>query len=198
MLSQRQPRRSRFVSIAGGGLALSAAAVLVLAHPAFAASNPKPKGESLDGTPCTVTARVCVELDSRQAWLVQGGKIIRTARDISSGGDGEETPTGIFHVLSKDKDHKSKEYRIKSGPKKGQPAPMPWAVFFAPGGIAFHAGSPEVASAGCIHLEPADAVAWFNNLKVGDEVQVFQNSDDDDDDDSGSHHHHGHHDDDDK
>jgi hypothetical protein len=185
-------------TITGGALALSSAAVLVLAHPAYAASNPKPKGDSLEGTPCTVTARACVELDSRQAWLVQNGKIIRTAKDISSGGDGEETPTGIFHVLSKDKDHKSKEFKIKSGPKKGQPAPMPWSVFFEPGGIAFHSGSPEVQSAGCIHLADPDAQAWFKDLKVGDEVQVFQNSDNDgDDSDHGDHggHHHGHHDD---
>jgi lipoprotein-anchoring transpeptidase ErfK/SrfK len=114
--------------------------------------------------------------------LVKDGKVVRGPVSISSGGNGEETPTGTFHVLSKDKDHKSQEFKIKSGPKKGQPAPMPWSVFFAPGGVAFHSGDPDRDSAGCIHLEPGDAQAWFSSLQVGDEVQVFQNSDGDDND----------------
>jgi hypothetical protein len=53
---------------------------------------------------------------------------------------------------------------------------MPWSVFFADGGIAFHSGSPSRSSAGCIHLEPADAEAWFNYLRIGDQVQVVKAS----------------------
>jgi hypothetical protein len=49
---------------------------------------------------------------------------------------------------------------------------MPYSVFFEPGGIAFHGGSPERASAGCIHLNMADAIAFFNNLNIGDSVEV--------------------------
>jgi hypothetical protein len=45
-------------------------------------------------------------------------------------------------------------------------------VFFEDGGIAFHAGDPHKASAGCVHLNLADAIAFFNFLKVGDHVQV--------------------------
>ena len=51
---------------------------------------------------------------------------------------------------------------------------MPWSVFFADGGIAFHAGNPARASAGCIHLSPADAQAWFEFLQLGDQVQVVK------------------------
>ena len=51
---------------------------------------------------------------------------------------------------------------------------MPWSVFFEDGGIAFHSGSPSRSSAGCIHLEPADAEAWFNYLQIGDQVQVVR------------------------
>ena len=51
---------------------------------------------------------------------------------------------------------------------------MPWSVFFEDGGIAFHSGSPSRSSAGCIHLEPADAEAWFNYLQIGDQVQVVK------------------------
>jgi lipoprotein-anchoring transpeptidase ErfK/SrfK len=175
MLSVRQSGRRRIVTVAGGVLLLSSAAAL-FAVPAFADDG----AASLSGTPCTVTTRVCVELDSRQAWLVQAGKVIRGPVDISSGGDGAETPTGTFHVLSKDEHHVSQESKLPNG----QGAPMPWSVFFEQGGIAFHSGDPDKASAGCIHLSPADAQAWFGNLNVGDEVQVFQNSDDGDDSDN--------------
>ena len=70
------------------------------------------------------------------------------------------------------KDHKSGEFRLANG----DPAPMPWAVFFADGGIAFHAGDPSRSSAGCIRLPPADAQAWFEFLQVGDQVQVVKAS----------------------
>ena len=81
---------------------------------------------------------------------------------ISHGGQGKETPTGTFHVLWKDADHKSAEFID---------APMPNSVFFADGGIAFHQG-PNNPSAGCVHLSASDARAWFDYLQVGDEVQV--------------------------
>jgi hypothetical protein len=121
-------------------------------------------------TPCTATARACVDLDNQKAWLIQDGKVIRGPVPISSGGTGKETPPGTFHVISKDKDHKSNEFKLPNG----QPAPMPWSVFFQWNGIAFHSGDPRRASAGCIHLAEADAIAWFNYLQVGNEVQVHE------------------------
>ena len=33
-------------------------------------------------------------------------------------------------------------------------------------------GNPNNPSAGCVHLAKDDAVAWYNDLEVGDEVQV--------------------------
>jgi lipoprotein-anchoring transpeptidase ErfK/SrfK len=51
-------------------------------------------------------------------------------------------------------------------------APMPFSVFFADGGVAFHEGSLQTSSYGCVHLAHDDAVAFFNTLQVGDEVQV--------------------------
>jgi hypothetical protein len=53
---------------------------------------------------------------------------------------------------------------------------MPWSVFFEDGGIAFHGGSPNRSSAGCIHLATADAKAWFEYLQIGDQVQVVHGS----------------------
>jgi lipoprotein-anchoring transpeptidase ErfK/SrfK len=88
---------------------------------------------------------------------------------IATGGKGEDTPTGdVFRVYRKDKAHTSTEFPLKNG----QPAPMPDSVFFEDGGIAFHAGAPSRASAGCVHLGPADALAFFNFLQIGDHVQV--------------------------
>jgi hypothetical protein len=125
------------------------------------------------GTPCSLSAKACVDLDSQRAWLIQNGKILRGPVKIASGGNGEATPIGhSLRVYRKDKDHLSQESRLPNG----QPAPMPWSVFFEDGGIAFHSGSPSRSSAGCIHLDPADAEAWFNYLQVGDQVQVVSAS----------------------
>jgi lipoprotein-anchoring transpeptidase ErfK/SrfK len=123
------------------------------------------------GTPCSVSAKACVDLDSQRAWLIKDGKIMRGPVKIASGGNGEETPVGhSLRVYRKEKDHVSQESRLPNG----QPAPMPWSVFFEDGGIAFHSGSPSRSSGGCIHLEPADAEAWFNYLQIGDQVQVVK------------------------
>jgi lipoprotein-anchoring transpeptidase ErfK/SrfK len=125
------------------------------------------------GTPCSITAKACVDLDSQRAWLIQNGKVIRGPVKVASGGNGQQTPVGhSLRVYRKDKDHVSEESRLPNG----QPAPMPWSVFFEDGGIAFHSGSPSRSSAGCIHLEPADAEAWFNYLQIGDQVQVVKAS----------------------
>ena len=53
---------------------------------------------------------------------------------------------------------------------------MPWAVFFADGGIAFHAGDVNRPSSGCVRLPPAEAQAWFEFLQIGDQVQVVRAS----------------------
>ena len=114
-----------------------------------------------------------MDLDTQRAWLLHDGKITRGPVKIASGGNGEETPIGhSLRVYRKDKDHLSQESRLPDG----QPAPMPWSVFFQDGGIAFHSGSPSRSSAGCIHLAPADAEAWFNDLQIGDQVQVVRAS----------------------
>lgn len=156
--------RRRSAIVAGGALALSVGFGGYLAMPAFAS------GTSLSGTPCTVTARVCVDLDHQTAWLAKDGRVTLGPIRIASGGKGEETPKGTFRVLSKDKNHTTDEFPLPNG----QPAPMPNSVFFEPGGIAFHGGDPTKASAGCIHVPSPDDAIFFNTLSVGDEVQVVK------------------------
>jgi hypothetical protein len=159
-----------------GGLGLAVLATGLVAGPAFAespaaaAAHREPIAE---GTPCSVSAKACVDLETQRAWLIQDGKIMRGPVPIASGGNGEETPVGhSLRVYRKDKDHVSQESRLPNG----DPAPMPWSVFFQDGGIAFHSGDPARSSGGCIHLGPADAEAWFSYLQINDQVQVVNAS----------------------
>ena len=171
-------RRARTVAVVvgivvaiGGLLAGRALAVTLGPTPAALLVRSQPL---VPGTPCSISARSCVDLDSQRAWLIDNGKVVRGPVRIASGGAGKETPVGhSFRVYLKDKDHTSQEFKLASG----APAPMPWSVFFADGGIAFHSGNPARASAGCIHLSPIDAQAWFNFLQVGDQVQVVKAGD---------------------
>jgi hypothetical protein len=154
-------------------LAVVGALSLYFAAPALAESAAEIEARTaakVAGTPCTAAAAACVDVNKKQAWLIKGGKIVRGPVAIATGGSGKDTPTGnVFRVYRKEKDYKSEEFKLPNG----QPAPMPNAVFFEDGGIAFHAGSPQRASAGCVHLGLADSLAFFNFLNIGDHVQVM-------------------------
>ncbi|HWN35024.1 MAG TPA: L,D-transpeptidase [Pseudonocardia sp.] len=131
--------------------------------------NGAPEPATYESTPCTGSARACVDLPKQQAWLIDDqGNVTVGPVPISSGGPGQETPTGIFHVQWKDKNHKSTEFKLPNG----QGAPMDFSVFWADGGVAFHGGSVQRASAGCVHLAETTAEAFYNTLQLGDEVQV--------------------------
>ena len=79
-------------------------------------------------------------------------------------GSAHATPRGTFQVSWKaGPDYISNIYHD----------PMPWAVFFAPGGIAFHGGSLTVPSHGCVHLTIANAHYYNEHLPVGAKVVVF-------------------------
>ncbi len=125
------------------------------------------------GTPCSVSADACVDLESQRAWLIEDGRVVRGPMRITSGARGHETPVGhSFRVYRHDADHVSRESRTRDG----RPAPMPYSTFFADGGVAFHGGSLERASAGCVHMEASDAEAVFDELRNGDKVQVVNAS----------------------
>lgn len=123
---------------------------------------PTAKPVPVEGTPCTSAARACVDLDAGEAWLLDGDRIVRGPVQIQTGDEDDPTPQGVFSVQWKAERYTSREYDT----------PMPYSVFFAPGGIAFHEGPQDTYSAGCVKLVHDDAVAWFHYLHVGDEVQV--------------------------
>lgn len=175
---RRYPGRAAS-AVATGALVISAAftvpALAAVAGPPPPTPDNSPAAQAARaeplaaGTPCSVSARACVDLDSQQAWILHNGKVTRGPMRISSGGNHQATP--IAHsdrVYRKDPNHLSQESRLPNG----QPAPMPWSTFFHDGGIAFHGGSPDRASAGCIHMVVADAKATYDDLQIGDKVQV--------------------------
>lgn len=82
---------------------------------------------------------------------------------VSLGTRRDPTPRGTFHVAWKDAVHTSSTYGI----------PMPHAVFFAAGGVAFHEGPLDERSHGCVHLSRTAAAAFFAGLGRGDRVEVF-------------------------
>jgi lipoprotein-anchoring transpeptidase ErfK/SrfK len=115
------------------------------------------------GTPCEMTNGACVSLSSQQTWLITDGAVTYGPVPITSGRPGHETPPGTFAVQHKVRDEVSREFNN---------APMPYSVYFADGGIAFHEGSLEVPSHGCVHLSHEAAVTYFEALSQGARVQV--------------------------
>ena len=172
-LIDRAPKSGRRWLRAPIVLAVVGAAGLYFAAPALAESAAEIEARTaakVAGTPCTAAAAACVDVNKKQAWLIKNGKVVRGPVVIAIGGSGKDTPTGnVFRVYRKQADYKSQEFKLPNG----QPAPMPNAVFFEDGGIAFHAGSPQRASSGCVHLGVADAQAFYNFLNIGDHVQVM-------------------------
>jgi hypothetical protein len=113
--------------------------------------------------PCGSSAAACVDLSSRKAWLMNGGQVTYGPTPITSGKPGYRTPAGTFKVLWKDRDHRSQTF---------DNAPMPYSVFFTRSGIAFHQGSLRGQSHGCVRLGSKAAATFFNQLSVGEVVQV--------------------------
>jgi hypothetical protein len=113
---------------------------------------------------CTAAATACADLSAHLTWLQSGGRITYGPVRMEPGGHGDPTPRGIFHVAWKAGAHYiSTSYGV----------PIPYAVFFAAGGVAFHEGSLTESSHGCIHLTMAAARYYNEHLAVGTEVDVF-------------------------
>jgi lipoprotein-anchoring transpeptidase ErfK/SrfK len=122
----------------------------------------RPGPARVSGTPCTPTARACVDRAARLAWLIDAGRVVRGPVRVQTGDRDTPTPLGTFTVQWKAEQYTSREYLTQ----------MPYSVFFAEGGVAFHEGRQDTPSAGCVKLIHTDAVTFFDFLQVGDEVQI--------------------------
>ncbi|MBN8504609.1 MAG: L,D-transpeptidase [Burkholderiales bacterium] len=105
-----------------------------------------------------------VSLTEQRAYLYRNG--VRVAiSTVSTGKPGHETPTGVFTVLQKDKNHHSSLYNN---------APMPYQQRLTWDGVALHAGGlpgyPE--SHGCVHLPSEFARRLFAITHLGMTVVV--------------------------
>ena len=107
---------------------------------------------------------IVVSLPDQIARVYRNGLEIGLAK-VSTGKPGHRTPTGIFTILNKDKDHRSKTY---------DNAPMPYSERLTWDGIALHAGGvpgyPE--SHGCVHLPTRFAELLFGITTVGITVVI--------------------------
>lgn len=105
-----------------------------------------------------------VSLDEQRAYVYRNGLAIGVST-ISSGKAGNETPTGVFSILQKNRDHRSNLY---------DDAPMPFMQRLTWDGIALHAGTlpGHPASHGCVRLPLEFARLLFSETRNGDTVVV--------------------------
>lgn len=107
---------------------------------------------------------VVVSLTEQRSYVYRNGVQIGFTT-VSTGKPGHETPTGVFTILQKDKDHHSSKYNN---------APMPYQQRLTWDGVALHAGGlpgyPE--SHGCVHLPSKFAEELFGASHMGMTVVV--------------------------
>jgi hypothetical protein len=167
-VSQGRHRKQRRDDHAGVGRIALSAAVLgmgVIQVSGVAAAAPAGTAPGVGGTPCTTPEiKACVDLSENTAWLLDGrGTVVHGPVANTHGAPGHETPVGDFVVQRKDQYHVSQEF---------EGAKMPYAVFFDNNGRAFHQGTLERQSAGCVRLNEADAKRFFSHLNPNDRVQI--------------------------
>ena len=113
-----------------------------------------------------------ISLDEQLAYVYRNGLRIGVST-VSTGKKGKETPTGVFTILQKQKDHKSSLY---------DDAPMPFMQRLTWDGVALHAGNLPgfPASHGCVRLPYEFARELFdvtsNGMTVVVAAQARQNA----------------------
>jgi lipoprotein-anchoring transpeptidase ErfK/SrfK len=134
--------------------------------------------------------RVIINLSEQRVYLVERGKVILIA-PIASGKPGWSTPTGNFAIISKDIDHRSRNFgsvvdrfgriatlnatpatRVPAG-FYYRPAPMPYYMEFSPA-IGMHSGylPGYPASHGCVRIPQNIAGQFFRRVHIGTAVRV--------------------------
>jgi L,D-transpeptidase catalytic domain len=107
---------------------------------------------------------VIVSLPDQRLYVYRNGVRI-AASTCSTGKLGHRTPTGVFKILQKDKNHHSSTYNN---------APMPYMNRLTWSGIALHAGQLPgyPASHGCVRLPKEFAELLFGVTKLGMTVVI--------------------------
>jgi hypothetical protein len=107
---------------------------------------------------------VVVSLTEQRAYVYRNGILIGVST-VSTGKPGHGTPTGVFTILQKDKDHHSSKYNDAS---------MPYTERLTWDGVALHAGGlPGYPSShGCVHLPSEFARLLFQVSPMGMTVVV--------------------------
>ena len=105
-----------------------------------------------------------VSLPDQRVYVYRNGVRIATS-SCSTGKLGHRTPTGVFKILQKDKNHHSSTYNN---------APMPYMNRLTWSGIALHAGQLPgyPASHGCVRLPKDFAELLFGVTKLGMTVVI--------------------------
>ena len=107
---------------------------------------------------------VYVELNRQLATVYRNGVRIAVST-VSSGKDGYDTPGGVFTILEKDIDHRSRTY---------DDAPMPYQQRLTWKGVAMHAGNLPgyPASHGCVRLPLEFSKLLFQTTTMGGTVVI--------------------------
>lgn len=107
---------------------------------------------------------VVVNLPDQEARVYRNGLLIGRS-SVSTGKPGHETPTGVFHILEKNKKHFSSTYNN---------APMPFQERVTWGGIALHAGKLPgyPASHGCVRLPLKFSALLYDVTSNGSTVVI--------------------------
>jgi hypothetical protein len=107
---------------------------------------------------------VYVDLGRQLATVYRNGVRVGVST-VSTGRPGFDTPTGVFTILEKNREHISRKYNN---------AKMPYQQRLTWGGVALHAGGlpgyPE--SHGCIHLPMAFSKILFGAMPMGGTVVI--------------------------
>lgn len=106
---------------------------------------------------------ITVDLKAESLSVFRGGYEIGAAA-ILFGADEKPTPTGVFPITQKSKDHVSNLYG----------SPMPYMLRMTNDGISIHGSEVEwgYATHGCIGVPTAFAKLLFAQVKLGDRVIV--------------------------
>ena len=143
-------------------------------------------GDGVQGSPS-----VKIDIGEQRAYFYKGGELVGVSA-ISTGREGNATPTGSYKILSKNADHVSSLYgnyvdadgnivmkEIDTRKDRRPPgtrydgARMPYFMRFT-GGVGMHEGflPGYPASHGCIRMPGFMAEAFFRNVDIGTPVTV--------------------------